>query len=584
MKENHQKNAEDIKNIMDAENAGKLNNDILDHLRAHFDERNKKKFKEETEKVKEKIVADLLRLPQEGCPNKIEYLGAGSFNFAFKVKIKDVYWVYKISKYNAGLRRSTAAGELLYPHQLDAPQRAERLFNEMLDGGVYGNKGIPKAYLPKQQECLGCFFPFLDGEKLSVLDTVKLVVDIYGKTDRILLDAEIGGNAVRSKNYGVVGTDLNLAIGLERKKSETSEKAKRAKTLLERCKARRKELCGSRKGLIHETTLFILTMENRKKNKDKIYQKILKILEKAENSKKDIKWKYNYIQLSYFFLKRDIKVDSEDLDKIAKFTPSRRDVFFSLLLRLDDIDKKNGITKERVKKLITATKPGNESLLKNLTEHIRCVHSYVDSYHQGISFLSTHGKTGQTDIHHYIERILKIDDNNKKQIEKKFAEETRHLLSGSGRHGYKSSTTMNKNSGKAIFFTPLYNIKEKICLKRIAHSNPTLILTALATVAIITVMLGTIATGGALPSVFLLLAPLLKPLLGSATAATVSKASLSASCCFLPMVTRSLLATRKVSIKSLERTPPPSDLNDDTDEKEPSASLNSSSMACSSIR
>lgn len=125
-----------------------------------------------------------------------EYFDEGSFNEVYINESRTK--VYKIPK------SSDDPGDFApYEKVMDQPERAVRLWNEI-------NPGFAAKVYKR-----GWIAPFIKGVTPTECDIIKLTLEIYEKTGRVVIDALNFDNFVKDKNGNVHCIDIGAALKLE---------------------------------------------------------------------------------------------------------------------------------------------------------------------------------------------------------------------------------------------------------------------------------------------------------------------------------------------------------------------------------
>ena len=148
------------------------------------------------------------RDPNQGLNFGWFFLGAGSFNFAFRACLlnREGSWrpldiVLKIPKAEfIPFHLMNSDGQAV--DELDRPGRAVRLWNEI------NPRLVAKEY------GRGWVAPYVGGRDLSEEEVITTIIDLYKRTGRILVDALTPGNLKSTPDGRIVCVDVGYALKL----------------------------------------------------------------------------------------------------------------------------------------------------------------------------------------------------------------------------------------------------------------------------------------------------------------------------------------------------------------------------------
>ena len=141
-----------------------------------------------------------------------KYLGSGSFNDAYHATIEGLgHLVYKIPKASSTSNPGEYSPAL---KAMDTPLRAVRLWDKV-------NPDFPANIYEK-----GWTAPFIEGTQPDPKEICDAIVDLYGRTGRVLADAMVRGNLKKTRTGEIICVDVGAALKLEEEleveKSEAS--------------------------------------------------------------------------------------------------------------------------------------------------------------------------------------------------------------------------------------------------------------------------------------------------------------------------------------------------------------------------
>jgi len=129
--------------------------------------------------------------------NRWKKIGHGSYNTVYLSS--DGRKVLKIQR-----KHNTKDAEY------DCPERSVRLWNEI------NSHILPKAYVVYSSEYgKGWVCPYVDGNKANDKEIAMELINIFNSTGRVVVDATVNKNFIRSKNGKVVCIDMGMAARIE---------------------------------------------------------------------------------------------------------------------------------------------------------------------------------------------------------------------------------------------------------------------------------------------------------------------------------------------------------------------------------
>lgn len=130
-----------------------------------------------------------MHLAPDAC--RYQYRAHGSFNLVYRSD--DQKWVLKIP---------------IDQSATDLPDRAVRVWNEI-------NPGHPAQVIRDERGAIGWVAPFIDGIQPTQAEIAQKILEIYEKTGRIVADAFVTSNFVKTADGSIVCIDIGNAFLLE---------------------------------------------------------------------------------------------------------------------------------------------------------------------------------------------------------------------------------------------------------------------------------------------------------------------------------------------------------------------------------